>query len=331
MRLLALNSSVVVMALAFAASSACGGSVSDSGAGGGVSAPGAGGDGAAGKQYVAVGDEGATWSSPDGVRWTAGVSGTDKRLAAVATGRSVFVAVGARGTVVTSADGSTWTARTSGTTTDLSDVTFTGDRFVAVGGSWETGAASIASADGVSWTALEAPANYMFAAVTHGADGTLVVAANYRSDLMTPKVFRSTNGGTWTLGDGPRFYDGLTTNDGIAVVGERSFSTSRDGVVWNDHALPGTRLVTGVAFSGTSFVVVGERGAVYSSASGVDWTEQRGVPTEAHLTAVAHGGAGFVVVGYDGVVLTSADARTWAVGALGSKRAIADVVYGPTP
>ena len=45
----------------------------------------------------------------------------------------VFVAVGDEGAVLSSPDGATWSVRTSGTTLALNDVTYGGERYVAVG------------------------------------------------------------------------------------------------------------------------------------------------------------------------------------------------------
>ena len=52
--------------------------------------------------FVAVGDGGVILTSPDGVNWTARVSGTYNSLFGVTYGNGTFVAVGDGGTILTS-------------------------------------------------------------------------------------------------------------------------------------------------------------------------------------------------------------------------------------
>jgi hypothetical protein len=92
--------------------------------------------------FVAVGEDGAILTSPDGTTWTARNSGADIILLGVAYGNGTFVAVGEEGTLLTSPDGITWTARNSGAGTArnsgagsiLLGVTYGNGTFVVVGG-----------------------------------------------------------------------------------------------------------------------------------------------------------------------------------------------------
>ena len=85
--------------------------------------------------FVAVGYNGKTATSPDGITWTARTNdfGTSIILG-VTYGAGLFVAVGYDGKTATSPDGITWTARTNdfGTTTIYS-VAYGAGLFVAVG------------------------------------------------------------------------------------------------------------------------------------------------------------------------------------------------------
>jgi hypothetical protein len=82
---------------------------------------------------VAVGEDGAILTSPDGVSWTQQTSGTSNSLGGVTYGDGLFVAVGERGTILTSPDGVNWTAQASPTSNDLYGVAYGNGTFVAVG------------------------------------------------------------------------------------------------------------------------------------------------------------------------------------------------------
>ncbi len=123
--------------------------------------------------FVAVGDAGSIFSSPDGLVWTRRDSGTTAYLSGVAHGDGQFVAVacagsptvltspdgfawhpqnistsflgiaygsaqyvavGLRGSICSSSNGISWTPHNSGTNADLYGIAFGGGRFVAVGG-----------------------------------------------------------------------------------------------------------------------------------------------------------------------------------------------------
>lgn len=284
-------------------------------------------------RYVAVGAGGTIASSVDSMDWTAESSGSQVGLTSIAAGPSIVVAVGVDGTILTSPDGSAWTERASGTSADLRHVLFTGEKFVAVGGSWDSGAVTLTSRDGTAWTLVDSPSSHMFHAVAHGS-GTLVAAAYYRSDLQTPALFASefsagsSISSSWAERQGPDFYDSVTTGDLIMVVGGSSVSTSRDGVIWDQQDLPGVELVSGVASSGSTFVIVGERGVIHRSADAAQWSEY--AVSANWLSGVAHGDPGFVAVGSTGAIVSSPDGETWTTQDAGVTAHLADVAYGPT-
>jgi hypothetical protein len=297
------------------------------------------GPGAVQPRFVAVGAGGAIASSFDGVMWAPESSGVAATLDSVAAGPTNVVAVGAGGTIVTSHDGSSWRTQDSHTTVDLRHVIFTGEKFVAVGGSWETGAVTVTSVDGFSWTLVESPASHMFHAVAHGR-GTLVAASYYRSALLARALFTSELSATsslasnWSERQGPDFYDSLTRDDQIMIVGEASVSVSTDGVTWTERPLPGPELVSGIAASDAVFVIVGELGTIYRSVNGTDWSRQ-GIPAAPppalafSLRDVAHGASRFVAVGIDGVIVSSFDGTAWVRQASGTSNHLSDVTYGP--
>lgn len=83
---------------------------------------------------VAVGDNGAVYTSTNGVHWKKQASGTSLWLLGVAWGANGFVACGEGGKIITSPNGTNWTARTSGVSVDLDRVSYENGRYTIVGG-----------------------------------------------------------------------------------------------------------------------------------------------------------------------------------------------------
>src|SRR5205823_1870724 len=84
---------------------------------------------------VTVGDNGAIYSSTDGLHWSLHAK-TTEWLRSVAFGAGQFMAVGESGTILTSSDGANWVKQTSGTSANLNAVQFLNGAFWVVG---ETG------------------------------------------------------------------------------------------------------------------------------------------------------------------------------------------------
>lgn len=145
-----------------------------------------------------------------------------------------------------------------------------------------------------------------------------------------------TNRGYVQVGDQGQFY---TSEDSVqwthhdlgfrqqlrAAVfhGDRLVVTGEAGrVVWGDDlttfatlSLATTDWLEGVASSGTTLVAVGDNAALFTSASGTNWT-RRTLPAtqQAWFRGATWGGSApgfFVVVGENGTVLTSPDGTTW--------------------
>jgi photosystem II stability/assembly factor-like uncharacterized protein len=129
-----------------------------------------------GGQFVAVGDNGGVYTSPDATEvstWTLRTSGTANKLRAVTQSPGRFVAVGDTGTVITSDDGGVnWTTRSSGVSDTIYDVTWTGSQFVAVG----YRGLILTSADGSAWAATDHGSNHLYSVLSDGTD-TVIVGA----------------------------------------------------------------------------------------------------------------------------------------------------------
>ncbi|MGD8192156.1 beta strand repeat-containing protein [Brevibacillus ginsengisoli] len=130
-----------------------------------------------GGQFIAVGEQGAIYSSPDGVAWTQRTSGTTTLLNGISFGQGMYVAVGNSGQILTSTDGVAWAKRDYPTTTpvkDLYGITYGANKFIATG----DGGTIITSPNGITWESEKTPAiTNNINAVTFG-NGRFVVVGD---------------------------------------------------------------------------------------------------------------------------------------------------------
>lgn len=182
--------------------------------------------------------------------------------------------------------------------------------FVAVG----NGGAIQTSPDGVTWTARTAGGGYTghFRSIVWVEDLGLFVAVGLGGGPQT-----SPDGITWTQ----QSFDSMpgavavAYGDGLIVAASSSSSeveVSTDGVNWTNHALTTPIVVSGGAFGGGVFVLVGSNGEIQSSDDGINWTARTadGGYTGT-FTSVAYGRGLFVAVGTGGEIQTSPDGVTW--------------------
>lgn len=118
-------------------------------------------------------------------------------LGLLARTNRVYVAVGANGAAYTSSDGLTWEQSTvvADTSIDVEDVVWTGSRFIAVGGS-ATSCGIFLSADGRTWENVVTPScTTRLRGVAASSDGTRVMTVGDLEGGL-PKAFYSSDGGT---------------------------------------------------------------------------------------------------------------------------------------
>lgn len=265
---------------------------------------------------VAVGDNGAIYRSTNGVAWSRlaeVASGT--WLSGVAFGGGAFVAVGETGVILRSPDGQTWSRRNSGTLLDLARVVYGDGRFLAAGSS----GAVLVSTDGLSWSAdvSTGVTNSLYAAAMPRGErlvvgsGTLLLRQPPFGWLdQTSENFSPLPAPVWTYSavawDGARYVVGGRT--GVTI---ESFQTNippfLDATLWvrlDDS--PRNWLWDAARLAGT-YLAVGDRGTILSSASGVSWALEA---SPAEVTTVLYGVGGSsnlaLAVGSGGTVLRSA-------------------------
>ncbi|MEI8170680.1 MAG: hypothetical protein WCG50_13455 [Rhodoferax sp.] len=259
--------------------------------------------------YVAAGNGGAVFTSPDTVTWTAQPLAATAASGQNLNGASYFgnyKLVGDAGMVLTSPDAVTWTAQTSAATastkspsvipSDLKAIASNNSNLnVAVG----TGGTIITSSDGITWTAATSGTNNDLLAVTYSAFN---VGAN--------------TAGTW-----------------IAVGKGGVMVQSADGLIWSTANSGTTADLSGVAYGVSSvtaagvFVEVSTAGTVLSSANGTSWSTQILPATVTALNAITYG-TQFVTVGAAGNIFTSTDGATWTLAQATSSSGVVSALSG---
>lgn len=219
-------------------------------------------------RLVAVGDEGMTLSSADGVAWTASPveldgDGWARIFAGVATDGSSFLAV-TQEAVWASPDGASWTLVATLPGAYLQGVAFARGRWFALGrGIWS-------SDDGVAWTERFLPVSgSIFAALAD--DGTRLVAVG---------------------GMNVSYYA-----FGTAV-------SSADGVAWSEADLGGRSAMLDILHDGSRFVAVGNswlrtgpQAEGWTSTDGIAWSRLEGIPAGFLPTSVAVSGGHLLLGG----------------------------------
>ena len=120
---------------------------------------------------VAVGDNGAVYSSANGVSWTRKTTPYRAWLRSVAWGPPGFVAAGEETVLMNSASGETWRQRSSGTTRHLNRVVWANGHYWVAGDDGKV----LTSENGTVWTASVCGAtNFLYAAA--GTTETQLVA-----------------------------------------------------------------------------------------------------------------------------------------------------------
>ena len=242
---------------------------------------------------VAVGDNAAVYTSPNGAAWhlqapPPGV-GSDWLLS-VAYGAGQFVAVGEQGYVATSANGTNWTQRSSGLSDDLYRVTWLSSspatNALSTSGFWAVssgGHAIYSTNGGVAWHAVTMSSSTNILYAIAGNDSTRLLAGDQTIRLGTTDAYGavvwprqegagalnaptwlyysalwdSVGSSYWLAGDAGMLVQGVATNGGWA------WQTPYDSVydwLWDVTVADGL------------YVAVGDHARVMTSSDGVDWS-----------------------------------------------------------
>jgi trimeric autotransporter adhesin len=214
----------------------------------------------------------------------------------------------------------TWASLAAGVATVAADGLATG-----VGPGTATISASLDAIAGSAELAVTAPVLQSIAiaprtpVLVAGMTLSLSATGTY-SDSSTQDLTGSATWSSATLSAATVTVNGLVTavDPGTSVVRAASGAISdsitvtvlQPGAQWTPQASGSAFDLTGVAWSGTTFVAVGTSGTILSSADGTTWTS-RTSNTVNGFTAVTWSGSMFVAVGVGATVLTSPDGITW--------------------
>ncbi len=222
---------------------------------------------------VAVGDNGAIYSTPDGIHWKRQDSGTNAWLRGVAAGNNRFVAVGERGCVLTSPDGTNWMQRPLVFTNHLNRIRYDGSLFTVVG----EGGSVLTSADGSSWrTVWTGATGALYDSVRSGRDRLILGDQEVRLSVNGSLVWSdqlSGSGGPplWT------YYAAVASSNGFLIAGSSGMMAEATpatlaGYAWTAKASLWRNWLWDVVWVPDLFVAVGDRGTVLTSADGVGWS-----------------------------------------------------------
>lgn len=246
--------------------------------------------------FVAGGNPGEIYTSPDGITWTHRFSTmVTTSIAGITYGNGLFVAAGSVGVFATSTDGITWTQTIVQSGPTSKAITYGNGLFVAVGNAGKI----YTSSDGKTWAQRTSSTTQNLYSVTY-ANG-IYVAVGYNQTILT-----SPDGITWTARTSPNPGGGplsaVTYGNGlfVAVAQVGMIITSPEGINWTEqYGLSGFDFATSIAYGNGLFVAVGSAGVAITSPDGLTWDLQPAVPGSPNLYGVIFGSDRFVIVAPD--------------------------------
>ena len=257
-----------------------------------------------GTAFVAVGTQGAMFSSADAITWTALKSGASSDLNATVYG-GTYVAAGAGGAMLSSSDAITWTPRSSATPNNIYALATNGNGgYLAAGAN---GTILYSNDSGVNWTAANSGTANDLHGLAYGNGRYVAVGAN--GTLLT-----STDAAAWQAVTGQSSSDLIGVAYGllsstlksqfVAIGANGTLTTSTDGVTWTPQLPIVTTNTLAAVTYGRQFVAVGGNGSIFTSTDGINWQAQTS-GTSSNLNAATHNLYGYSVVGAAGVNLTA--------------------------
>lgn len=270
-----------------------------------------------------------------GASWSVGTSLGAFDLHGVTYG-SVFVAVGTNGALFSSTNGVNWIPPTTinwtttpATLPDFNAASYYGGTYVTVG----TGGVLLTSADAITWTQQTgvSPGNDLYSVASNGAGGYVATGANGTiiNSSNAKNWTAATSSGTTTSA----LY-AVTYANGMYVAAGASGTllASTDGNIWNPPASISSSIssinLRGIAYGAGIFVALGDNGTLVTSADGTNWTLRSSSPSATLVNAVTYGRQ-FVAVDNAGTIFTSTDGLAWAQATSPTSSPLYAVTHGP--
>lgn len=247
--------------------------------------------GASTNGYVAVGDGGTIFRTPDTaternyissapLSWIAttgtGVASTvDLKGVVYASSLAKYVAVGSNGTAAYSSDVNTWTTVSStGTSQTLNAIATNGSTVVAVG---DNGALRYSN-DGITWnaTSVTPAVTANLRGVAYSTKGVWVAVGSGGTVLTSTDAVNwtatSQSGDLTAVAAVATTTDSVTTYTFVAVGADGTVLTSNDASTWTSTVLAGNLTAVSAA---SRLVALGTNGTIYTrEVAGTTWTAQ---------------------------------------------------------
>lgn len=256
-----------------------------------------------GNNFVAVGRDGKTATSSDGVVWNyISKTPTSEVLTSVTSGAGLFVAVGNRATILTSNDGINWTQQNSGlnTNNDFDEIIYDGNKFLAL---TKDSFDIVTSVDGVNWN-IE----------SSGAVGSITYGNGKYVSSGLGEIRISDDGLNWTtsatldsLGVTDKVQNIIWTGNNFVALTHKNFALiSENGINWTRNTVTENNRIglNEIAWDGNQYIAVGGEpilggniGYAFTSLDGIQWFESKIVNNTNTLAGILEQNGRFYVVG----------------------------------
>ncbi len=271
------------------------------------------------QKAVAVGDNGAIYSSSNGADWTRNTSGTTEWLRGVAYGNGVFVAVGENGTIL-HGSGSSWTAIESGTDEHLNRVRYRGGngagRFYAVG---NAGTVLTSSNGDAPWSTIECGSTNDFFDVAQNSAGILLTGdSELRLQLSGSDDWINQIDSADEAAPADWMYISAAADENTfwaagrtGMLQEGTVSTNLTEIEWQPLPSYSSRAwLWDVTKQAGICIAVGDLAHIQTSLDGILWTQEAVPASQTNVIWLGTGGTSnrVLAVGSDGqVAMSSAD------------------------
>lgn len=225
-----------------------------------------------------TGGNGVVMTSPDGIHWINRDSNAKSAdLRAVAFGNGIYVAVGREGATVSSSDGLQWTLRNGFQNYELYAVTYGNGRFVASGLSRENGEILLlTSVYGTAWTVQGTAEDRDDPETGFRTVESLVFGNGLFVGVGDRIVITSPDGTNWHNHVIEEWLTGVAYADGtfVAVSQEGAILASNNGVKWVRKRSRTKESLRSVAGGNGLWIAVGSSGTVLTSTNAANWSNQ---------------------------------------------------------
>jgi hypothetical protein len=220
----------------------------------------------------------------------------------------------------------------------LSGVAFGNSRFVAIG-AWDYTTdtspgvpVALTSADGIVWEPHYLPGSILLAPLSAICFGNGQFVAVSDLGYSQPSIFSSPDGAHWTTCNANlnRNLQAVTAADStfVAVGDAGAVARSSDGINWTVGAANFPVPFKAVAYGDGEYVAVGDNGATVVSSDAVSWQPVT-VPSTHDISGLLFDGTQFTAVGDTGRILVSSNGTSWTDQCLGPDSDLYGIAQGP--